>query len=336
MRPRRIWLGLTLIIIVGLVIWNKTHSAQPKGVTWLSSNPLMATPHSRPLTFGPPGTVHTIRTALPPGQIPQADWLLPLTASSSIGYVLHDAQARWVIHGQAKSLQNAPANPNGSVIFQPGGRQIGWVLPTGGMATLQWPALKIHTIPHATGGAFLADGTFRYVFAHGGQTVIQGGMAKPNIFSGNPAATHPLIRHGRDVVLDNRGRLQLTPATAYSPHVLATINPRNWPTFQECLSFGPNVAMLLSRTTPAPAYLLIIHEPHQTLWYRWQSALIPELGLVKHHLMIEGLNPPHQVAIIGALRLHSLNVPTEMFSSGPMGVIWRGPSGFERIVRISP
>lgn len=336
MRGYKGWLYATMVAILifsGFYWYHQRHLTTADSVTWYAKNPVTLPKNARSLPLGPEGSAHTQTVRMLPGSVPGTEWYLPITAHSAVSYALHDGQGRWVNGAHHYTLTKAPTDPVGALSVAPNGTSIAWVLNN----QIRWLKSDGTTslVPH---------GHSINLTNHGLEYVVSAGVTHQVI---SPKGTHfvqyntktsptPFLNQGTTFLYDNRGTISLMTLATGATHRLFTVDAAHWSQIQSTLSFGRNIAVILSRATPVPAYLLVVVTSRHTYWYRWPASTTPELGVgTLGTLVIAGIEP--NLVVYGSGALHALSQAGGIFSSGPSGIVLpNSHGGFERLVQIRP
>lgn len=331
MQKRRGLAGLALLLVAA-GLWYALRPPSSARKAMPSSRPVLTRPQTA-LSFGRPATASISRVALPSGQLSAADWFLPITAHSSVSYILHDDQARWVVDSRRWSLPQAPADPSGMLSYAPNGMTLGWPGPAG--ITLITANGHRRLVAHADGVGFMADNRPIVLYRQGLHlSWRQPGHPGPAPITGIPAQSHPFSDHGQWLAVLNGGRLEWVPTAGGRPETAARVKAR-WSKLIEARQLGSDAsAWLLSRPGSLPGYLLLIVRPRRPVqWYRWQSALVPQLVLADRHVLLNQGNGAW--VVVGSRHLHTLRLSAGLASDGPYGLIWRSAQGFERLETVT-
>lgn len=336
MRRYRGWLYATMVAILifsGFYWYHQRHLTPANSATWYSANPVTSPQNATALRLGPPGSAQTQNIRTLPGSVPGAEWYLPVTAHSAVSYALHDGQGRWVSGGHPYPLTNAPTDPVGALSAAPNGSSIAWVLNN----QIRWLKSDGATtlIPHGH-SVNLTNRGLEYVVTAGVTHEVITPEGTHFVQYDTATSPTPFLNHGTTFLYANRGSIYLMTLATGAAHRLVTVEAAHWSQIQSSQSFDGGVAVILSRATPIPAYLLLIVTPHRTYWYRWPASTTPLLGVgTRGALVVAGIEP--NLVVYGNGALHTLSQVSGLFSSGPQGIVLpNGHGGFERLVQIRP
>ena len=336
MRGWRGWLYATMVAILifsGFYWYHQRQLQSADSVTWYSKNPITAPKNAVALRIGAPGRVRSHNIAVLSGSVAGAEWYLPITPTSAVSYALHDGQGRWVTHGHHYTLTNAPTDPVGALSTAPNDTGIAWVLHN----QIRW--LKsdgtVSLIPHGH-SINLTNHGLEYVMSAGTTHQVMSPYGTRFVQYDTPTSPTPFLNQGATFVYDNLGTVYLMTLANGHTHRLFSVQAAHWSAIQSSVSFSGGVAVLLSRQTPVPAYLLSVVTPHRTYWYRWPASTTPELGVSSQgQLVMSGVEP--NLVVYSAASLHALPPSGEIFSAGPMGIVLpNSGGGFERLIQITP
>ncbi|MCY0899040.1 MAG: hypothetical protein OWU33_08930 [Firmicutes bacterium] len=319
-----------LIVVVGAFAYvqhrRTVDNVIPPPVHWQTRDPLIY-PVGRALVLKPPATARTRAFALPAGQLPTAEWYLPIAPHSAVSFILHDGRGRWVFQGRRIALINPPIDPADQLNYNRTGSLLAWVRPGGG-AAIQTPT-AYHTIPDATAIAINAENHLVWIQGH---QVIEDGKTLRWTFRGALATTHPFIDHAQTLVTDWHGRILAYQLATGQAKLLVSVRPNRWPTLVTVRHIRGGTALLLERNTAVPRYLLVLADGQNTGWYRFVSATPPELGAFRGQLVINNITAAGNLAVVTTSSLVPLTVVPGIFSSGPYGVLWAGSHGFVQLL----
>lgn len=292
--------------------------------------PVLAPSGARPLVWARPLHFHARPLPRPRGQIAHADWLWPLGPDSSLAYVLHDGQSRWVVDGRVRALPGAPTDPIGAFAAAPNGSRIAYQRGSG----VEVEGLDTQTfIPNATDPAFLANGQLIVLRPEpDGFSVLEGRALSRFTGVGTPFAA-PYLSPA-EVMVDDRGILKRVDWQSRKERPMARVNPRRWPHAVAAGSLSGGSWFLLSRPTALPTYLLVMVEHGQAFYHVWQSPTPPEAASVGGRLAITWLRPSGALAVVQGSRMHPLAVTPGVFSVSPQGLVYQGGAG--RFVALGP
>ncbi|WP_053960073.1 hypothetical protein [Sulfobacillus thermosulfidooxidans] len=321
------WIGFGVMAIAIMIIAAIIHQNSMVPVTrWATANPLIRPQHSQAMSLASPLEDQTETISLPPHHLDGTDWYLPITQHSHITYILHDGQARWIVNNHVLTLNNAPTDPVGQLIYAPNGQILAWSTPQG-LVVLH--ANNTQTlIPHALAGYFTSHNVLDYVISMGSHLQVHTPdytLSLPTTFT---FGYHPFVFHAHAFIVDNQGHLEQYSLITGHAVPIATVRPARWPDVIDSLSYSHNIVVLLKRPTALPAYLLIVKTPHGVLWYRWQTGLKPQIGISSGHLVINNLDPSGQLVTLAHDNLHPLPQSTGLFSQSPRGIIFQTSQGF--------
>lgn len=336
MRGYRWWLYATMVAILifsGFYWYHQQHLTTTDRITWYSQNPVTSPKNAGPLPLGPSGSARTQNIRMLPGSVPGAEWYLPVTAHSAVSYALHDGQGRWVNGAHHYTLTNAPTDPVGELSAAPNGSGIAWVRNN----QVRWLKADgtLSLIPHGH-SINLTNQGLEYVVAAGITHQVISPQGTHFVQYDTATSPTPFLNQGTTFLYDNRGSVNLMTLATGATHPLFTVEAARWAHVQSTQSFNGGIAVILSRTTPIPAYLLLVVTPRHTYWYRWPASTTPELGVgTRGTLVIAGIEP--QLVAYGNGALHPLSQVSGLFSSGPKGIVLpNSHGGFERLVQIRP
>lgn len=336
MRGWRGWLYATMVAILifsGFYWYHQRHLETASSVTWYSPNPITFPKNATSLPMGAGGTTTTQNISMLAGSVAGAEWYLPVTAKSAVSYALHDGQGRWVISGRHYSLTNAPTDPVGALSTAPNGSGIAWVLHD----QIRWLKADgaITLIPHGH-SVHLTDRGIEYVVSAGTTHQVINPYGTRFVQYNTATSPTPFLNHGTTFVYDDRGTIYLMTLSTGKTHRLFSVKAVHWSSVQSSVSFSGGIAIVLSRQTPIPAYLLTVVTPQRTYWYRWSASTTPEIGVSSQgQLVVAGIEP-HLVVYSGG-SLHTLPQSAGIFSAGPMGIVLpNSHGGFQRLVKINP
>jgi hypothetical protein len=335
----RLWYWILAgLVLVALIVWGWLAHRQANQVAapnpLVLKDPLMTPNHAKRIVWGKLQAVSPRTIALPRQQLAASDWWLPLSQTSSVGYVLHDGQARWLIDGQALSFASMPTNPVGALVASSNGHALAW--PTAqGVEAITWPARRPTFDPHALDPYFESDGRLAYIVktAPHAYTVVSGThrYALPAV---GTLFAHPFL--SGSVAYDQQGHLGTVNWATDRVQSIATINPKAWstPLYAGTL---PNHGLyfLLSEATPLPSYLLIVDQGGSVGYFAWQSPTTPEIGTLNGVLAMTYVRSGGQLVVLKRGRLVPLNVTPNLFSLGPEGIVWQAANGaFKRLATL--
>jgi len=329
---RKLYLGLGIIILIGLIIWaavSHQQASQPAAPpSALSQDPLTAPRASHRLSLGPTQTVHPQAISLPRGQLQAADWFLPLSPSSSVAYVLHDGQSRWLVAGTRRSFPSMPTDPIGTLAVTTDGRAMAWMTTTG-VDDVTWPSKTPKFIAKATAPSFQSGHELSYILKDGVFWRIVMGSHHYTLAGLGQIFSHPFIDGG--VAYDDHGHLGYVLVAHDTRHLVASVDAAHWSTPLNAGSLSDGgMYFLLAQHTPIPSYLLVVDQRGWIGYYAWQSPTIPEIGSVHGVLALTYLEPNGQLVILKGHQLVPLNVYPNLFSLGPMGLVWQSANGHFR------
>lgn len=324
---------VALIIVVALVATmhytsrSKTSDGTPLSSQWKTSNPVLS-PASSPLSWGHPLDASIQPIALPKDQLSAAEWYLPITAQSSISYILHDGRARWVVNQRRIPLREAPIDPTDQLSFASNGMQLAWITPN--------QQVKIVTPTHSQTLPAKAQAVGitprNDIVVVGRHHVRINNRQEPWSIVGKPASLHTLIDQSRSLIVDDNGSINQVSVTSGHVRHIAAVRPQRWPNLLVARSLPQGVVLLLSRPASLPSYLLIVRQRAQLFWYRFESPTTPEVGSWHSTLVIANMASNGDLALLQGTSLDPLNVQTGIFSAGPQGIIWEGSTSFEKLV----
>ncbi len=336
MRGWKGWLYATMVAILifsGFYWYHQRHLQTADSVTWYSKNPVSGPRHSDALTIAGKASAKSVGITLLPGSVSGAEWYLPVTPSSAVSYVLHDGQGRWVTQGHHYALASGPTDPVGALSAAPNGLSIAWTRHN----QIRW--LKsdgtVSLIPHGH-SVNLIDRGLEYVVTAGTTHQVVSPYGTHFVQYDTKSSPTPFVNQGTSFVYDNHGTVSLMTLATGSTRPLFSVKALHWPSLKGSVGFAQGIAVLLSRQTPVPSYLLAVVTAKHTYWYRWPASTTPELGVSTHgKLIIAGIEP--NLVVYGARGLHPLPYAGGIFSSGPMGVVLpTGRGGFQRLFHITP
>jgi hypothetical protein len=318
---------VVLAILIAFWLSHRQTALAPKDPT-IAGDPILSPQASRRMTWRPLQAVHPAAVALPKQQLAQADWLLPVTKSSSVAYVLHDGQARWLNEGQMVNLHSAPTDPIDQLTASANGTALSWPTPAG-VELLSWPGQKTRLIPHAVSPYFETNRLAYLLNQNTSFTVVEGGRREHFVHLGEPFA-HPFLADG--VAFVRRGDLAWVQLSSRAVHQVATVNPAVWTTPISAGTIRQGLFMLLSRPSPIPGYLLIVDQAGTVRYFAWKSPTTPEAGVVNGRLALTYIRNGGQLVVVRDGSLTPLNVYPNLFSVGPYGLIWQPANGhFSRL-----
>ncbi len=329
------WIILGAVVLVALVAVHVIHENRiTPSVSWASADPVLSPYAATELVLGTAAAQDTaVALHLPAGGLPSTDWFLPITKNSSVTYVLHDGQARWLVDGKKYNLASAPVDPVGVLVYAPSGQQLAWT-STQGISVLRAPHFTPATISGGSSPYFTVSSHLDYISTR--QSVLQVHSLYPTrtLPAASQVGYHPFVQGGQDVVLDRRGSILIENLQSGAVKTWARVHQNRWPDLLDSVSYGSDVAVLLKRPTALPAYMVIVSSPKGTLWYRWQTGLKPQIGVVKNHLVINNLAPSGQLVTVENRHLEPLPQSSGLFSQSPHGIVFQTSAGFTRIASI--
>ncbi|MCY0880518.1 MAG: hypothetical protein OWS74_00835 [Firmicutes bacterium] len=329
---RRYW-GIIVMIglaIIGGAVWSARQHRTPPTVHWKHASPLRRAPQASAISWGTSAAATTKPLALPAGQLTQANWLWPITPISSLAYILHDGQARWLYQKTAYNLKSAPVDPINRVAAAPDGRTIVWTTLSG-LDELS-AHTPLHQIASAKDPAFTTQNQLVYLDKSGTPSTVHA-VTPWGVFS-EPAAVwasaKPFFHHGQALAIDQQGHISVQNFSTGQKKSVASVYPAQWPNFIGAYQLGSGQsAFVLSNTTRLPVYLIIlVHHNHPIAWYRWSSGLTPEWGVSQGHLLVENANAAGATAILLHGRWHTVSAITGLFCATPSRVIFQTSHGF--------
>lgn len=321
MGRRYLWWSILLVGAAALALyaWIARNASGQTPMRALAGPQLLQPRGSRTLTWGRTVVVHPKALTLPEHQLPHSNWWWPLTKSSSVAYILHDGQARWLVQGSPVPLTTAPVDPVGNLVAAANGRMLSWTAPAG-IDWIAWPGPRRGHVAHASSPYFTGDRLSYLLLAGSSFTVVEGTHRYPFAHLGIPFA-HPFV--GQGIAVDRRGTLSWVSIPGGKSHVIAVVNPRRWSIPLMAGAVRDGVFCLLSQPTAVPSYLLIAKIHGRVYDYAWQSPTIPELGVVGGTLAITYIKSGGQGATLSNGRLIPLSAQPGLFSSGPQGLVWQ-------------
>lgn len=325
---------IVLCILIGVWLVHRQASQEASTQTALAGDPLLYPPQSLRLRWASPQAVTPKALSLPKGQLKGADWFWPITASSSVAYVLHDGQSRWLIEGKARTFASMPTDPIGMLVASPNGKRLAWPTPSGVESVHGAFGLKAVSLAGASSPFFESDGALAYILP--GRRAFTAVVGQHRYaFSGlGQAFDHPFLQGA--LAYDDHGRIGVVSLARRTRQLVAKVNPRRWPNPLAAGSLPSGIRyFLLSANTPIPSYLLIIDQSTSVRYYAWQSPTIPEVAIADGTLCLTYIKSQGQLVVLSGTRLIPLNVSTNLFSAGAMGLVWQAPNAkFQRLSRL--
>lgn len=323
-----------LVILVGYLSLNRGSQKTPSGIAWKTNRPLQ-TVSSQPLAVGPAAHSKVASVALPRGPMSQPDWFLPITATTSIAYQLHDVRMQWTVKGQSLAITNGPPNPSTQLVTSPSGNSIAW--PVGsGFEVRTWPN-HTHTWPHTQAVAFSTHRLLTVARKGSSLAITEpGSTTSPIALSGTPAQFHPFTSDGRWLAtLSGKHLTWVNTRTGKTLPVATIASSADWPRLVTVRKVGSTSGWLLMSPGTIPGYLLVVSTPGGGVhWYRWHSAISPQLVVGANHLVLDQSESSGPWWVIGSSHRHALSISAGLVSDGPQGIIWRASQGFLRLKRV--
>jgi len=318
------------LLLTGFVWYEHTRPEPLPPYPGTTANPIEFPRGAKALTPGSPMAATTRPYTPKYSPLAGADWLLPLASDSLFSDSLHDGQAAWVLDGHPVHLSGVPTDPVDRLTWSPNGRQLAWVNNQGAtIVGYRHGTFTTVTQPGATAFAWLSNS--ERVWIQHGQALISTGQRRRVV--GVPALYHPIATQTRSLLSDREGTLLVTPLTSGPPRPIARVNPRRWPVLLSAAAWTPRAsAWLLERPGSVPAYLFLVVRHRQAVFWRFLSPLPPEWTVSRGHIYLLGALPNQELAWIHQGQLVPLNVTPGLFSSGPVGILWRSAHGFLQLV----
>lgn len=331
MNKRWFYALCAVIVIVALAIgytrFRPTPPNPSASVHWKTRNPVLS-PSSQPLPTGSSAAGLVRSLSYPKSQLPNAEWYWPISNSSSISFILHDGRARWVVDGHTYTLKSPPDNPNEEFASAPGGQEIAWQEPTGGVTVLNANGHATH-VANADAAAFTPSGSL--VMLSTDNRVSVGSQTLPWTAAGTPAALHPFVGQASGLVVDQQGVLEKIQIPSGRIVRLAQVRTNRWPHLVTARSVGTATVLLMERPSPIPRYLILWVKGRQVRWYRFAAPTTPELGVLHQAIIVENLEPSGTLALVTSHRLEPLNVSAAIFSQSASGIVWQNGQGFSAL-----
>ncbi len=306
-------------VALALYAWTTRNASSQAPMHALAGPQLLRPRVSRTLRWSRPIVVHPKTLMLPPHQLARANWWRPITLSSSVAYILHDGQARWLVQGTRIPLTTAPVDPVGNLVAAANGHMLSWTTPAG-IDWMAWPGPRRGRVARASSPHFTAN-RLTYLLVDGSSfTVVEGSQRYHFSHLGMPFA-HPFA--GRGVAVYRRGTLSWVSIPGGKTHVIAVVNPRRWSTPIMAGAIRGGVFCFLSQPTAVPSYLLIAKIRGRVYDYAWQSPTVPELGVVHGTLVLTYIKSGGQLAALSHGRLTPLSARPGLFSAGSQGLVWQ-------------
>lgn len=327
------WRTLT-VLVIGIIValtWRHFSQSHLSGrVHWHSATPIQSRHPIAAIKWGSVEPIHSRSVAVPSQQLSTADWYLPITSFSSLGYVLHDGKARWVVHHHAINLAQNPTNPVGTVATSPTGTGLAWDRSAHTIELLTWPQLTPKNITHATSPSFLPNGQLEYVSLQSTHPVVvtpQHHWSLPSSQWGQTPFVQ--VKGQSSFVYDTNGTIHLLSLTTGRSIALFSVNSQHWTHLSSTVASSSTLALLFVQPQSLSRYLLVIMDGTKFRWYRWQSPLAPELGITRNgQVAISEIDSNSRLTVTHGIALHRTSLVPGWFSTGRYGITWDTAKGF--------